>query len=187
MAVFFFCLITYTRGPLDFSVSTPFCDAIMASHCSRRSSTQKRVGTGTKKALPLQNLFHQRAFVFCASIQYELNVHTHARMHARDNNSARDVLTIHCHVHNTTSPGFSVMTKGCLHAPGLCLALESVSNQERAHNSNVHFHHRKCYLHILKAWMSVEDQSCHFYSQNDIFIFFFFYCDGEKRHNKPVY
>lgn len=66
------------------------------------------VGIGTKKSLPLQNLFRQRAFVMCVwvHIQYEHNISTH-----KNSNSNRDVLTIHCHVYNSTSPGFSVMKK----------------------------------------------------------------------------
>lgn len=95
----------------------------------------------------------------------------------RDNNSARDVLTIHCHVYNTTSPGFSVMTKGRLHAPGLCVALESVSNQERGHNSIVHFNGRKCYLHISKSAHECRGTK----HALDIWYLCFFFCDGKKK------
>ena len=75
-----FCMITCRRGLLG-STRFPHLSVAPLWRCIVLiRAPHIWVGTGTKKALPLQNLSHQRAFVVCvcvsACIQYEHNIHT---------------------------------------------------------------------------------------------------------------
>lgn len=69
---------------------------------------------------------------FCYAFVWSLCAGTLRAQHThKTGNLSRDVVTSHCHVYNSTSPGFSLIKRRHLCSRGLCLALESLSYQQK--------------------------------------------------------
>lgn len=103
------CLITCTRGPLDFTgfphlSVVPLWLRIVLTGAPHRSESGHR----DNESSPTAEFISSKGFCFVRARVYSMSI---TYTHTRDSNSTGDVLTIRCHVYNSTSKGFSVMKK----------------------------------------------------------------------------